>query len=63
MRRFFYSWFAIENAGEDNEDFGSNTGWIDAESAEDAEAKIRTQVEAVWEYATVTIEIEETNNA
>ena len=63
MKRFYFSWFAIENAGSDNEDFGSDSGYIKAESAEAAEASVRTQVEEVWEYATITIEIEDVSNA
>lgn len=59
MKQFFYSWFAIENAGGDNEDFGSDSGYIEAESAEVAEAAVRSHVEDTWEYATITIEIED----
>lgn len=58
MQRFFFSWFAIESAGTDNEDFGGDSGHIEAENAEAAEAAIRVMVEEVWENATITIEIE-----
>jgi hypothetical protein len=63
MKRFSYSWFAIIGAGSDNEDFGSNDGYIVAETAEEAEEMIRANVEEIWDGATITIDIEEIDEA